>query len=117
MTAERNWFPLTGTVIRSRGGLVAAARKKGPIDPLSGLKLALAGRVVIMDDGFSVKDEVLFHLPPCHEHISCHSLHKSARLKRDWRARGVPKSKISVPDALYHVCVLFGRFHCDECLP
>src|ERR1017187_6187867 len=52
MTAERSWFPLTGAVTRSRGGLVAAAKAMGPIDPLSGPQLALAGRVVTMDDGF-----------------------------------------------------------------
>jgi len=62
MTAERNWFPLTGAVIRSRSGLVAAAKKKGPIDPLSGPKLALAGRVVTMDDGFSVKADAVVYV-------------------------------------------------------
>lgn len=37
----RGWYPL-------------AARKPTPIDPLSGPKLALAGRVVTMDDAFTV---------------------------------------------------------------
>jgi cytosine/adenosine deaminase-related metal-dependent hydrolase len=62
MTAGRNWFPLTGAVVRSRSGLFAAARKKGPIDPLSGPKLALAGRVVTMDDGFPVKGDAVVYI-------------------------------------------------------
>lgn len=61
MTEGRTWFPLTGPVNRSRRAIVGAPKKQGPIDPLSGPKLALAGRVVTMDDGFSVKtDAVLF---------------------------------------------------------
>ena len=62
MTGERNWFPLTGTITRRRSGLVATAKKKGPIDPLSGPKLALAGRVVTMDDTFSVITDAVVYI-------------------------------------------------------
>ena len=62
MTSRRTWFPLTGTVTRSRSALAAAAQKKGPIDPLSGPKLALAGRVVTMDDGFSINADGIVYI-------------------------------------------------------
>src|SRR5688572_13214572 len=61
MTPERKWFPLTGAVTRSRGPLLAAARK-GPVDPLSGPRLALAGRVVTMDDAFSTRDDAVVYI-------------------------------------------------------
>jgi len=56
MKSARTWFPLTGAVAPSRGAVAAAPRnkKKGPIDPLTGPKQALAGRVVTMDDAFTV---------------------------------------------------------------
>jgi cytosine/adenosine deaminase-related metal-dependent hydrolase len=38
------------------------AKKKGPIDPLSGPKVALAGRVVTMDDRFSVKTDAVVYM-------------------------------------------------------
>ena len=62
MSATRLWFPLTGAVIPSRAAALAAARKKGPIDPLSGPKLALAGRVVTMDDAFSTKSDAVVYI-------------------------------------------------------
>src|SRR5687768_5531916 len=62
MTPERNWFPLTGAVTRSRKALLASAKRKGPIDPLSGPKLALAGRVVTMDDAFSIKNDAVIYI-------------------------------------------------------
>jgi cytosine/adenosine deaminase-related metal-dependent hydrolase len=62
MTAGRNWFPLTGVVNPSRTAALAVAKKKGPIDPLSGPKLALAGRVVTMDDSFSVKTDAIVYI-------------------------------------------------------
>ncbi len=48
MKNDRTWYPLTGTLSRPRN-LTAAAKKKEPIDPLAGPKLALAGRVVTMN--------------------------------------------------------------------
>ena len=62
MTAGRSWFPLTGAVPRSRRASVAMAKKKGPIDPLSGPKVALAGRVVTMDGRFSVKTDAVVYM-------------------------------------------------------
>ena len=62
MSVTRLWFPLTGAMIPSRAAAVAAARKKGPIDPLSGPKLALAGRVVTMDDAFSTKSDAVVYI-------------------------------------------------------
>jgi cytosine/adenosine deaminase-related metal-dependent hydrolase len=60
----RRWYPLTGTVATARSvtpKAPTAAKKTGPIDPLTGPKLALAGRVVTMDDTWTVKpDAVLF---------------------------------------------------------
>lgn len=54
MTITRKWFPLTGPV---RGPLRRgpAAKAKVVVDPLTGPKLALAGRVVTMDDDFRVE--------------------------------------------------------------
>jgi len=46
MSPPRKWFPLTGA-------LDGAKKKPGPIDPLTGPKQALAGRVVTMDDAFT----------------------------------------------------------------
>ena len=37
-------------------------KTSGPIDPLSGPKLALAGRVVTMDDTFTVKDDAILYV-------------------------------------------------------
>jgi 5-methylthioadenosine/S-adenosylhomocysteine deaminase len=41
---------------------VAAPRKAGPIDPLTGPKQALAGRVVTMDAGFTVLDDGIIYV-------------------------------------------------------
>ena len=54
MSPRRTWFPLTGPVDNLRPALAAEPKKKGPVDPLTGPKLALAGRVVTMDDNFTV---------------------------------------------------------------
>ncbi len=62
MTTERTWFPLTGPVTRARGPLAAARKKKSPIDPLTGPPLALAGRVVTMDDSFSVRTDAIVYV-------------------------------------------------------
>jgi len=57
---ERHWYPLAGErkpVQRARRAVAAAAKKPPPIDPLTGPKLALAGRVVTMNDDFTVIDD------------------------------------------------------------
>jgi len=60
----RRWYPLPGpvpAVRRLTPNAAKAAQRRGPIDPLAGPKLALAGRVVMMDDAGTVKpDAVLF---------------------------------------------------------
>jgi cytosine/adenosine deaminase-related metal-dependent hydrolase len=62
MTNERTWLPLTGPVSRSHGSFAASAKKTEPVDPLNGPPLALAGRVVTMDDGFTVRDDAIVYL-------------------------------------------------------
>jgi 5-methylthioadenosine/S-adenosylhomocysteine deaminase len=62
MSVTRLWFPLTAANIPSRAAAVAAAKMKRPIDPLSGPKLALAGRVVTMDDAFSTKSDAVVYI-------------------------------------------------------
>jgi cytosine/adenosine deaminase-related metal-dependent hydrolase len=57
---RRRWYPLGGLPSPSRSAAsspVPAARKLEPIDPLTGPKLALAGRVVTMDDAFTVRND------------------------------------------------------------
>jgi 5-methylthioadenosine/S-adenosylhomocysteine deaminase len=63
MTTSRTWYPLTGT-IRSvrRTGVEPAARKAGPVDPLTGPRLALAGRVVTMGDAFAVRPDGIVYV-------------------------------------------------------
>lgn len=60
----RRWYPLLGPLPAAQGltpKVAKAAKRRGPIDPLAGPKLALAGRVVTMDDAWTVKpDAVLF---------------------------------------------------------
>lgn len=62
MKDQRRWFPLTGRVTLSARAAVAAPKKKGPVDPLTGPKLALAGRVVTMDDAFSVVTHAIVYI-------------------------------------------------------
>ncbi|MDM0116323.1 amidohydrolase family protein [Variovorax sp. J22R133] len=59
---KRSWFPLAGS--RVKGGKAvapssalraAAAQAAVPIDPLTSPRIAISGRVVTMDDSFSVK--------------------------------------------------------------
>ncbi|MDM0076009.1 amidohydrolase family protein [Variovorax sp. J2P1-59] len=55
---ERQWYPLSGQQPAAQPrGAAAAARKPPPIDPLTGPRFALAGRVVTMDDAFTVLDD------------------------------------------------------------
>jgi 5-methylthioadenosine/S-adenosylhomocysteine deaminase len=57
-TRKRRWYPLAATRRRDRPETtrraLRTARAAAPIDPLTGPKLALAGRVVTMDDAFRV---------------------------------------------------------------
>jgi cytosine/adenosine deaminase-related metal-dependent hydrolase len=62
MTSQRAWFPLTGAISTSSEAMAALPKKTGPVDPLTGPKLALAGRVVTMDDAFSVKSDAIVYL-------------------------------------------------------
>ena len=62
MKPARTWFPLTGAVTPSRGGGGGRPKKKGPIDPLTGPKQALAGRVVTMDDAFTVRADGIVYI-------------------------------------------------------
>jgi len=61
MTALRTWYPLTGAVTPSRG-VMAVPKKKGPVDPLTGPKQALAGRVVTMDNAYTVLDDGIVYI-------------------------------------------------------
>jgi 5-methylthioadenosine/S-adenosylhomocysteine deaminase len=54
---------LTGSIVRPRGGPVPAGLTRGgPIDPMTGPPVALAGRVVTMDDAFTVKDDAIVYV-------------------------------------------------------
>ena len=62
---ERHWFPLTGE--QADAGLsledvALAGRRATPVDPLSGPKLALGGRVVAMDDDFHVLPDAVLYI-------------------------------------------------------
>ena len=59
---RRHWYPLTGAEPAPRGAAAQAAKKPGPIDPLTGPKLALAGRVVTMDEAFTVKTDAVVYI-------------------------------------------------------
>ncbi len=62
--AQRRWYPLADSTSARRAvtqKTAKKARKPELIDPLTGPKFALAGRVVTMDDALTVKtDSVLF---------------------------------------------------------
>jgi 5-methylthioadenosine/S-adenosylhomocysteine deaminase len=60
MNSVRKWYPLSREV-PSRA-LAAAPKKKIAIDPLTGPKLALAGRVVTMDDAFTVCQDGIVYI-------------------------------------------------------
>jgi cytosine/adenosine deaminase-related metal-dependent hydrolase len=59
-SARRRWYPLGGSAESTAHKLLAKA--KAPIDPLTGPKLALAGRVVTMDDNFSVHPDAIVYI-------------------------------------------------------
>ena len=62
MSEERTWFPLTGASPGPRGAVLAAPKKKSPIDPLTGPKLALAGRVITMNDTFAINPNSVVYI-------------------------------------------------------
>jgi hypothetical protein len=54
---------LTGPVSGTRGvPALGGVIRTGPIDPLTGPTLALAGRVVTMDDAFTVKGDAIVYI-------------------------------------------------------
>ena len=62
---RRRWYPLGGARSAPRDAAAIAARNvksKGPVDPLTGPKLALAGRVVTMDDAFTVRTDAVVYI-------------------------------------------------------
>ena len=62
MKSTRTWYPLTDGV-RSGAPLKAALKaKKGPIDPLTGPKQAIAGSVVTMNDAFAVRPDGIVYI-------------------------------------------------------
>lgn len=61
MKFSRKWYPLTGAVSTKRE-VAAKPQKAGPIDPLTGPKLALAGRVVTMDGSFTVHPDSIVYI-------------------------------------------------------
>jgi 5-methylthioadenosine/S-adenosylhomocysteine deaminase len=61
MTRHRAWFPGTGAVGRSTARALGA-KKKGPVDPLGGDPVALAGRVVTMNGTFAVRDDAVVYI-------------------------------------------------------
>lgn len=61
----RRWYPLGGLVPTPRGAAespAAATRASEPVDLLSGPKLALTGRVVTMDDAFTVRSDAVVYV-------------------------------------------------------
>ena len=61
----RHWFPLTCEQPSHADPLEAvvhAGRRRTPLDPLSGPRLALAGRVVAMDDDFHVLPDAVVYI-------------------------------------------------------
>ena len=63
MTApRRRWYPLGGTPAEAAPRAALAARPVLPVDPLTGPKLALAGRVVTMDAAFTVLPKAVVYV-------------------------------------------------------
>jgi 5-methylthioadenosine/S-adenosylhomocysteine deaminase len=61
----RHWFPLTGEQALAEpsfAGGALAGRRATPVDPLSGPKIALGGRVVAMDDEFHVMADAVLYI-------------------------------------------------------
>ena len=62
MKPSRTWYPLTGAVTPSRRGVAAVPKRKGPVDPLAGPRLAVAGRVATVDDAFTVRADGIVYV-------------------------------------------------------
>jgi cytosine/adenosine deaminase-related metal-dependent hydrolase len=65
--AARRWYPLAPDkpqVVETAADRARSlkAPKPGPVDPLDGARLALAGRVVTMDDRFTVKKNAVVYI-------------------------------------------------------
>ncbi|HEY7099772.1 MAG TPA: amidohydrolase family protein [Terriglobales bacterium] len=62
MKVTRKWFPLSR--VGPAGAAITAApkTKRFPIDPLTGPKQALRGRVVTMDDAFTVRADAIVYI-------------------------------------------------------
>ena len=63
--APRRWYPLTPSDpqrLDAQRATAKATAKPEPIDPLTAPKLALAGRVVTMDDAFTVKSDAIVYI-------------------------------------------------------
>lgn len=58
-TVRRRWYPLPGAKPQAAA---RAAGRAAPVDPLTGPRLALAGRVVAMDDAFSVRNDAIVYI-------------------------------------------------------
>ncbi len=56
----RHWFPLTGE--QPAPAPFLAGHRATPVDPLSGPKLALGGRIVAMDDAFHVLPDAVLYI-------------------------------------------------------
>jgi len=61
MKSSREWFPLTGSA-STREVIAARSKTAVPIDPLSGGKIALAGRVVTMDVANTVLTDAVLYI-------------------------------------------------------
>ena len=60
---QRTWYPLTAKRQPAQRRVVPRARKAAlPVDLLTGPKLALAGRVVTMDDAFTVRNDAVIYI-------------------------------------------------------
>ena len=56
------WYPLASSGTAARNLAATAPSPHGPIDPLAGPPLALAGRVVTMDDTFTVRPDAIVYV-------------------------------------------------------
>jgi cytosine/adenosine deaminase-related metal-dependent hydrolase len=60
---QRTWYPLTAKRQPAQRRVLPRARKAAlPVDLLTGPKLALAGRVVTMDDAFTVRNDAVIYI-------------------------------------------------------
>lgn len=62
MNFARRWFPLTGAVPFGAAETRTPLRGRKPIDPLEGPKQAMAGRVVTMDEEYTVRSEGVVYI-------------------------------------------------------